>query len=189
MVATMSVRYDFGGTDNNPGTEQDIDALGPPTLRFKQADDATIDANNPMPIPAAGTEYSRWKQVYLYCDAAPDTQIDNVRFYTDGGGFGTGITVNVGDEFPVKNSGANTGYDVSDANEVMTNHTDITGSTDAFGYTAGSPLSGPSISEAGGVIDAMGESTNYLVFQMEVINTASPGNLADETFTFVYDEI
>lgn len=188
MPATVSIYYDFGGTDNSPGTEQDIDGLGPPTLRFKQADDATIDTASPMPIPAAGTNYSRWKQIYLFCDVAPDTQIDNVQIYTDGGGFGTGITVNVGDEFPTKNSGANTGYDVSDANEVMTNHTDITGSTDLFGYTSGSTLTG-SISEAGGVIDLAGESSNYFVLQMEVINTASPGDLTNETITIAFDEI
>jgi len=189
MAAVFSVFYDFGGSDNTPGTEQNIDALGPPTLRFKQADDATIDANSPMPIPSAGTEYSRWKQIYLKCTTAPDTQVDNIRFFTDAGGFGTGITVNVGDEFPVKNSGADTGYDVSDTDEVMTNHTDITASTDAFTFTTAAPLSGPSISEAGNIINAENETTNYLVLQMEVISTASPGDLANETFTFRYDEI
>ncbi len=189
MAATVSIYYDFGGTDNNPGTEQDIDALGPPTLRFKQGDNATIDAIDPMLIPAAGTEYSRWKQCYLKADTGPSVQIDNIKFFTDAGGFGTGITVNVADEFPVKNSGANTGYDVSDANAVMTTHTDITAVTDAFSFTTGSPLSGPTISEAGSVINATGETTNYFVLQMEVINTASPGDLANETFTIRYDEI
>ncbi len=189
MAAVFSVYLDFGGSDNSPGTSTDIDALGPPALRFKQADNATIDSNNPMPIPGAGSEYSRWKQIYLYCDTAPSTQVDNVQFYTDGGGFGTGITTNAGDEFPVHNSGATTGYDVSDANEIMTNHTDITGVTDAFSFTSGSTLSGPSISEAGNIIDAIGETTNYLVLQMVVGTTASPGNLTDETFTFQYDEI
>ncbi len=189
MVATMSVYLDTGGTDNSSGTQTDIDALGPPTLRFKQADNPTIDSNNPIPIPAAGTEYSRWKQIYLYCDVQPDTQIDNIQFYTDGGGFGTGITVLAGDEFPVHNSGAETGYDVSDANEVITNHTDITGGTDAFSFTSGSTLSGPSISEAGSIINAAAETSNYLVLSMQVINTASPGDLANETFTFQYDEI
>lgn len=189
MVAVFSVFLDTGGTDNSPGLSTDIDALGPPALRFKQGDDPTIDSADPMPITAATTEFSRWKQLYLKCDTAPDTQVDNVRFFTDGGGFGTGITVNVGDEFPLHSAAVTTGYDVSDANEVMTNHTDITGSTSAFNYTTGSPLSGPSISEAGSIIDAIGETTNYLVLQMEVIDTASPGNLADETFTFRYDEI
>jgi len=189
MVAAFSVYLDTGGTDNSPGTNTDIDALGPPTLRFKQADDPTIDSASPMPITAATTEFSRWKQIYLLCDTAPDTQVDNIRFFTDGGGFGTGITVKVGDQFPLHSAAVETGYDVSDANEVMTNHTDISASSDAFGFTTGAPLSGPTISEAGSIINATGETTNYLVLQMEVIDTASPGNLTDETFTFRYDEI
>lgn len=189
MVAAFNVNFDFGGADNAPGTEQNTDGLGPPNLRFKQADDATIDSASPMPIPTAGTEFSRWKQIYLFCATAPDTQVDNVRFFTDGGGFGTGITVNVADQFPLKSDLVDTGYDVSDANAVMTTHTDITSITDAFTFNSGSPLSGPTISEAGNIINAINETTNYLVLQMEVISTASPGNLTDETFTFRYDEI
>ncbi len=188
MAAVFNVNFDFGGTDNTPGTEQNTDGLGPPNIRFKQEDDATIDAVDPMPIPAAGSEYSRWKQVYLYCATAPDTQVDNVKLYTDGGGFGTGITVNVGDGVQVKNSGADTGYDVSDANEIMTNHTDVAAVTDLFSYTSGAPRT-CTISEAGTIINAIGETTDYVVLQMVVGSTASPGNLADETITFQYDEI
>ena len=189
MVAAFSVYLDTGGTDNTPGASTDITGLGPAELRFKQADDPTIDASSPMPITAATTEFSRWKQIYLLCDTAPDTQVDNIRFFTDGGGFGTGISVNVADQFPLHAAADNSGYDVSDANAVMTTHTDITTTTDAFSFNTGSPLSGPSISEAGGIINFAGETTNYLVLQMEVIDTASPGNLTDETFTFRYDEI
>lgn len=190
MVAAFSVYFDFGGTDATPGTEQDIDALGPPTLRFKVADDATIDSNDPIPIPASGTNYSYWKQIYLYCDTAPSTSVDNIKFYTDGSGFGTGITVKVGSQFPTKNSGSDAGYEVADtAAEMVANHSGLSASTDAFGYTSGSPLSGPSISESGNLINAIGETTNYLVLQMEVADTASPGNLTDETMTFQYDEV
>jgi hypothetical protein len=53
------------------------------------------------------------KQIYMECTTGPDTQVDNVKFYTDGGGYGTGITTKVGTETPVKNSGANTGYEVA----------------------------------------------------------------------------
>ncbi|MCP6727658.1 MAG: hypothetical protein KJI69_06630, partial [Patescibacteria group bacterium] len=158
-------------------------------LRFKQADNATIDSSDPMPIPTAGTEFSRWKQIYLVCTTAPDTQVDNIRFFTDGTNFGTGITVRVADQFPVKTDLLDTGYDVSDANAVMTTHTDITTSSDAFTFTAASPLSGITIGEAGAIIDAINETTHYIVLQMEVISTASPGNLTDETFTLRYDEI
>jgi len=189
MVATLSVYYDFGGTDGSPGTNQDVDSLGPPNIRFKQADNATIDNNDPIPVPSSGTNYSYWKHIYLYCDTAPSTQINNVKIYTDGGGFGTGITLYVGDETPTKNSGSSAGYEVADSAVTMVgNHSQITGQTDLFSYTSASPKS-VSISESGNVIDAVGETTDYVVLQLAVSDTASPGNLSNETITFQYDEI
>lgn len=194
MVAVMDVYYDWGGSDGSPANETDTDALGPPRMRFKTADNATIDTNNPIPIPAAGTKYSYWKQIYLHCGAAPSTKVDNVKFYTDGGGFGTGITVKVGDETPTKTNALNTGYEVATGtpgdtgDEMVAAHALLTGSTDVFTYTSGSPKS-VDISEAGSIIDVIGETTDYLVLQMEVGSTASPGNLTDETFTYRYDEV
>jgi hypothetical protein len=46
MVATVSVYFDHGGVDGTPGSNTDVDALGPPSIRFKAADDATIDASD-----------------------------------------------------------------------------------------------------------------------------------------------
>lgn len=195
MVAAFSVYVDFGGSDGTPGTSTDIDALGPPALRFKTADDATIDSVNPVPIPSSGTNYSYSKHIYLYCDTAPDTQVDNIKFYTDGTGFGTGITLMVGDEFPTHNNASDAGYEVATGtagttgDEVVAAHAGLTGSTDAFTFTSGSPLSGPTISEDSNIINAIGESTNYLVLQLNVASTASPGNKSNETLTFQYDEI
>lgn len=190
MVATFNVMLDFGGSDGSPGTSTNTDALGPPNIRFKRADDATIDSNNPCTVPAAGTSYSRWKTMYLKCTGAPNTQVDNVKLYTDGAGFGTGITVKVGNQFGTKNSGATTGYEVAgtDDEELVAGHGIVTTSTDIFTYTSGSALS-ITISESGSKIDATNETTNYVFTQMEIINTASPGNLADETWTWQYDEI
>lgn len=194
MAAVFDIYFDFGGSDNTPGTEQDTDALGPPNIRFKTADDATIDTNNPIPIPGSGTKYSYWKQIYMYCSTAPSTKVDNVKFYTDGGGFGTGITVKVGTECPTKTDTSSAGYEVATGtpgdtgNEMVASHADLTGSADAFSFTSASPKA-VSISEASSQIDAIGETTNYLVFQMEVISTASPGDLADETWTYKYDEV
>jgi len=190
MVASVSVYLDTGGANNAPGAETDIDGLGPPNLLHKRADNPTIDANDPMIIPAAGTKYSRWKQIYLYCDAAPSLQIDNIKLYTDGGGWGAGITVMVGDEFPVKNSGSDAGYEVADSNdeEMVAGHADIANSTDLFTFNVGAPLSG-SISEAGNIINAIGETSNYFVIQLNLTNAASPADLAAETITIQYDEI
>lgn len=194
MAADLSVFFDFGGTDATPGTAQDTDALGPPQIRFKTADDATIDQVNPIPIPAAGTKYSYWKQIYLKCAVAPSTKVDNVKFYTDGVGFGTGITVKVGDQLPVKTSISDAGYEVATGtpgdtgDEMVAAHAGLTTSSDVFTKTSGSPLS-VTIGEASNQIDAIGETTNYVVLQMEVGTTASPGDLTDETFTWQYDEI
>lgn len=195
MVAAFSVYFDHGGSDTAPGTSTDVDALGPPTLRFKTNDNATIDAVDPIPIPAAGTNYSYWKHIYLKCDTAPDTQVDNIKFYTDGAGFGTGITLNVGLQFPTKNNASSAGYEVATGtpgttgDEFVAAHASISSSADAFTYTSGSPLSGPTISEDGNIINSINETTNYLVLQMAVINTATPGNKTNETLTFQYDEI
>lgn len=195
MVASVSVYLDTGGADAAPGTSTDIDALGPPTLRFKTADNPTIDSVNPVPIPAAGTNRSFWKSLYVRCDVAPDTQIDNIRFYTDGGGFGTGITTFVGDQHPTKNSGSSAGYQLATGtvgttgDEMIAGYAGITTKTDAFTFTSGSPKTGPSISEAGSIINAIGETSNYIVLQVDVGTTATPGNKADETLTFLYDEI
>ena len=126
----------------------------------------------------------------MKCATAPSTQVDNVKLYTGGTGFGTGILVNVADANPVHNSGATTGYDVADAAVTMASggHTDVTTVTDLFTYTSGAART-VTISEAGSIINAIGETTNYIVLQMSVSNTASPGNLADATITFSYDEI
>ncbi len=195
MAADMSVYFDFGGTDTSPGSEQDTDALGPPRLRFKTADDATIDLNNPIPIPAAGTKYSYWKQIYLLCSTAPDTQVDNIKFYSDGTNFGSGVTVKVGDETPDKTNASNAGYEVATGtpgdtgDEMVAAHAELTGSTELFGnYTSGAPKD-VSITEAGNIINVQNETSDYIILQMEVTSAASPGTLSSETLTWRYDEI
>jgi hypothetical protein len=180
MAATVKIYFDWGGTDGTPGTNTDISGLGPPNVRFKQADNATIDNQDPIPIPAAGTEYSYWKHLYLKVTAGTFTQIDNIRTYSDGTDPWASIQLSIGDQFPTNNSGApGSGYEVADTTSSMVSaHTGIS-----------TPISGPSISEAGGIIDAVNEMSDYTVWQMEVLSTASPGDLTDETFTFKYDEI
>jgi len=65
-----------------------LDAGGDKTsgiVRFKDADNAVVDLNNPLVIPAAGSIYSYSKKLRAYMEAPPDTQIGNLRWYTDGG--------------------------------------------------------------------------------------------------------
>ncbi len=193
--ATFSVYLDTAGVDGTPGTSTDIDALGPPTLKFKNADNPTIDSNDKPTIPSGANIYTYWKSLYLKCDTNADAHtINNVKIYSDGtnslddGGGADSIDVNVGLQFPTHNSGATTGYEVANnANEMVAEHGGITTNASIFGYTSGAGLT-VSISEAGSVINAANETTNYVITQCEISNAASAGATANETGTFSYDE-
>ena len=71
---------------------------------------------------------------------------------------------------------------------MVTGHTGVTAKTDIFTYTSGAPKS-LTISEGSAQIDAINEETDYVLLQMTVTDTASPGTLSAETLTFQYDEI
>lgn len=194
MAATLEEVFDNGGTDANPANETVVDALGPPQLKMKTADDATINNVNPIPKPASGLNYSFWKQVYLKCSVEPATQCDNFKWYTDGGGFGAGIALKIGTQHPVKTSISDAGYEVAtgdigeSGNEMVAAHAGLSASSDAFGYTAAAPKT-VTCGEAGNLINAVGETTNYIVLQAEVGPTASAGTPTSETVTWVWDEI
>jgi hypothetical protein len=197
MVATVSIGLDTGGIDGTPGNIADISSLGPPNLRFKLADNPTIDANNKLVIPpVAGTYYGFWKQIYLICLLPDGHTLNNLKFYSDGtNSFGTGVALQIGLQVPTRNLGSFAGYEVAAAasansgEEMVASHGGITSKASVFNYTSAAPLTGPSISEAGNVINATGETSNYIVLQMDVADTASPGELpVDETLTIQYDE-
>lgn len=192
MVATFDVIYDWGGADGAAATQTDVDALGPPTIRFKNADDATIDAVDKLVVPAAPTKYSFWKHLCLLCSAADSHTMNNVAFYTDGSNtLGTGIEVYAGLQFPERTSASDAGYEVAAADEeLVAGHGGITTKASVFDYSAGEATDlDMTITEAGGIINAANETSNYLVLQMWVIDTASPGDLTNETGTFSYDEV
>ena len=180
----MKVYTDFGGSDATPGTEEEST-----TVRFKQADDNTIDTNNPIVIPASGTDRSYWKHVYLFASVAPSTQINNVRFWSDDvNTFGTGVELMVATTTPTKNSTSQPGYDLAEGTTALTTHGSVSAVASVFGYSSAAPLT-VTISEAGNVINAISETSDYVIMQMTVESTASSGVLTAETLTFQYDEI
>ena len=146
------------------------------TVRFKDADDNTVDSNNPLEIPGAGSIYSYSKKVRAYMEAPPDTNVSNLRWYTDGSnGFGTGVTMTA------KNLGVTWGANYK---------TQMTGGSDLFGYTSGSPLDGDG-TDAGPFVPA--DDNDYIgdliELQMAIASTASNGTLTAETLTLAYDEV
>jgi hypothetical protein len=187
--ATFDVILDTGGSDGSPGASTGLTGLGPPTLKFKNADNATIDSNDKPTIPSGATIYSYQKFLFLKCTANADTHtINNLKLYSDGtNSLGTGINVKVGLQFPTHNSGATTGYELANTANEMVAETALTSSASIFDYSSGAALA-LSISEAGSIINAQNETSNYFVMQCEYASTASPGATVNETATISYDE-
>jgi hypothetical protein len=146
----------------------------------------TNETVNPIPIPGAGTNYSFWCVTRLECTVAPDTLINNVKWYTDGSNtFGTGITAKVGtanayDQAP--GTVGTTGTELTVAN-YGNGTTDLDAApVDIFTYTSGSPLS------VTGSTSTAQDFADWVVYQLAVGTTAGAGTTPTETITWQYDE-
>jgi hypothetical protein len=139
------------------------------TIRFKNADNSTVDTADRMIVPTSGYDYSYEKWLRLQVDVAASVDIANVKFYTDGAnGFGTGVTLW---------AKAVTAYSTPAEATATTNY------LDAFTYTSAAPLS-----LGAGPYTGTGEKGDHAVLMLRVADTASPGTLSSETLTFAFDE-
>lgn len=150
------------------------------------AEDAhsTADTDNPIQIPASGTNYSYWVVTRLDCTVTPTTTINNVKWYTDGAnGFGTGVTCKMNTATDYVQA---TGTEGTTGTQLTTgNYGTLAGApSDCFGFTSGSPKS------VTGSIDNpdTGQFGDRVVYQLEVADTASAGATSTETFTWKFDE-
>ena len=139
-------------------------------IRFKNADNATVDTSNPMVKPGAGVDYSFEKWLRFYVSGGTYTEITNVKAWMDGSnGLGTGVTLY---------AKAVTAY------ATPAEATATTGYADAFTYTSGSPLT-----LGAGPFTSTGEKGDHLVMMLTVTTTASGGITPSETLTIGWDEI
>jgi hypothetical protein len=163
MAATVQIVEKNGAG----GTQTDKTAG---TIRFKNADNATVDTSNPMVKPGAGSDFSFEKWIRFNVSGGTYTQITNVRAYSDGAnGLGTGVLLwakNVATFTTPAEATATTGY------------------TNFFTYTSGSPLT-----LGAGPVPSTGEKADHLVMMCEVQSTASGGVTPTETLTIAWDEI
>lgn len=188
MAATVKI-YEHNGAG---GTQTDKTSG---TVRFKNADDATVNLSDPLVIPTSGQEHSYEKWLRLNA-AGQYTQISNLQAYTDGApSFQAGSPTEV-DVFYAVTGSYRTPVVPSEAN--------ATPQSDA----AGSPLENMTnlfLRTSGDAIDMDGINTgpftplspnadeqdigDFLVLCMQVKPGASAGVLTAETLTFSYDEI
>lgn len=140
------------------------------TIRFKNADNSTVDLVNPMVKPPSGNDYSFEKWLRMNVSGGTYSQITNVRAYSDGSnGMGTGVEV----------------YAKAVASfATPAEATSITGYTNFFTYTSGSPLT-----LGAGPFTSTGEKADHLVMMLRIDNTCSGGVTPTETLTMAWDEI
>lgn len=140
------------------------------TIRFKNADNSTVDLNNPMVKPVSGTDYSFEKWLRLNVTGGTYSQITNIGAYSDGAnGLGTGIGLfakAVATYATPAEATATTGY------------------ASFFTYVTGSRLS-----LGAGPFTSTGEKGDHLVMIATVDNTATGGLTPTETLTIGWDEI
>lgn len=139
-------------------------------IRFKNADDATVDLVNPMVVPPSGTDYSFEKWLRLNVTGGSYSQITGVKAYSDGAnGLGTGVGL-----YAKAVSSYATPAEASSTS----------GYTDFFTYTSGAALT-----LGAGPYTSTGEKADHLVMICTVASTASGGVTPSETLTIGWDEI
>lgn len=173
-MAANVVIFELNGASPGVGTNKGTTGG---TLRFKKADNSTVDANNPLVQPTAGAfDRSNRKCIHLFISGvAPTGQISNIRCYTDGAnGYGTGIDVFI------TSSGVYTASFVPSSEA---------GATSIFGFTSGAPydldtyLTGP--------FTGISERCSDFVYLHAMISSsaAAPQNPTNsEIFTLSWDE-
>lgn len=164
------------------GSETKTDVTGGDTRAIAEDAHSTSGTQNSVLVPASGTHYSYWVTLRLYAATAPANKIDNIRAYTDGGNnLGTGLGMNMATASSYVQA---TGTKGRTGKQLTTgNHGGLNASpADAFGYTSSSPLS------VSGSTTGTGDFGDFLVYQIEVSDTAGTGASSSEPITIAYDE-
>ena len=162
----------------SPGTPTNITST---TIRFKKADNDTADANNPLTIPAAGSNYSWRKAFKLRCPTTgPDNRLESLRFFSEVQNMGTGRNL------LIQQPGTYT--QASSADETAETAGSLPAGRFADFYTSFVPL----VVNGGQVFSAAqtGSGTqDFVVLQARVETTAAVGNVAaNKGLVYRFDE-
>ncbi len=177
MVATVQI-HEKNGTGEVSTDKTSI------TVRFKNADDKEVDTNDRLVVPTSLREYSFRKVLRTRITVAPDVDLQNLRFYSDGSnGFGTGIKV-----WYAITPSYTQGAVPSEANDPP-QFPGTTAMADFFGLVSGTPGDLDASSANPGPHTGTGDKGDYMNLVMEVETTAAPGQLTPtETLTVAFDE-
>lgn len=157
-------------------------AITSTTNRMSTSDVANPGTSDPIPIPTSGTNYSYWVVTRLECTAAPSNGINNLKWYSDGTSFGTGLTCKGNTATGYVQATGTQGTTGNVLN--TTNYATLAGATaDVTTHTSGSPKS-----VSGSLGATTGEFGDRFVYQLEVGTTAGVGTTTARTFTWSYNQ-
>jgi len=161
MVATIGLHV---YTSTNAGTESGV-VTG---IDLVSADNAlnTLGNRQTNPITVNTNSYEKWLKLKI--SATPDNNVDNFLVWGDG-------TVDSSTTLMV------TGDYVTGTTPVAT--TSTVADTTFTNFTSTNKLTWDS-----GPYTNTNDTTNYLVFQLQVDSDANPGNWTQETVSYSYDE-
>jgi len=144
-------------------------------LHRADTDPTTAGAATPVPVPAAGSNYSWRKSFKLNVTVTPSGAVTNLRWFSDGVSVGTGLVV------LAKNTASYTLASSADETVALGSSVDATTLTSASPMTvnAGTVLSNPSTGFG---------TQNYVEMQLQVGTTAGPGVTALRTYSYRVDE-
>lgn len=145
-------------------------------LRFNTDDTVNPGTTNPLVKPAAGTNRSYWKTVYLNADTSPSGTINNVKIYCDGTIGWTGCTLFIGASGTYTQATGTAGTTGTDSALATVNIERYSAAASAKPITGS--ITNPST----------GKITDYVVMQVDLSTSAVAGTLSAETLTFQYDE-
>lgn len=183
MTANIKI-YRVTSTTGSPGYED----ITSETNRAATSDDPNETTSNPIPVPSDGsTNYSYWVSTRLYAVSGPSTSITAIKWYTGGGTWDTGVALKVATASvygPAKGSVGVNGSILNSANYGTGWDFASSVGVNAFTYTSANLLS---------ITGSHGTAPNtffgdFVVYQVEVISSASPGPTSSKTLTWQYDE-
>lgn len=174
MAATVEIRSMHGVA---AATETTINGQ---TVKFKRADNDANDAANPIPKPGAGEVYSWRKSWKIKATVTPDGDIFNLRFFSDGAAWATGVVL-----YGHKIGSYTQGGSSDETNKIVQGGGSAV--VDVATLVAGAPLT----VNAGTVIsnpDTGFGSQDFAELQLGVANTASRGKKGPRTLTYRFEE-
>lgn len=162
MAASLSLRvYTGSAAGTQSGAVSGID--------FISADNATNDLTNRQnnPITVGTRSYEKWLRLYI--DTAPSNGVTNFKIWGDGG-VQTSTTLYFTGNYVTGTTPTNASSTIADTNFNSYSSSGSAATWDTASYKT------------------VGSYTKYVVFQLAVGADCGPGNWAQETISYSYDE-